>query len=336
MISLRRLVLHCNQAGFLNLETSIPGQWCIQSLNSSIRELRIAAGRTLMAFIFPSNSPNGAANGDELLRTNRQNIIAILKSVSEKRQPHLTESCIMAWGQLGKVVKHDELNLVLIQLLDYLGDNNNIVSAFAFNELVKLAESLNTTPRRLFEPYWRSLAYLATKDMIHRPQRSRAVAELLQISVNELLLLIQTHALPWLVLDKRKDIIQKFAEARQEKEIWPTLVESMNLGAILSLLLVQDTEDIEVFAKSRLDEISPHFHSNSLLSLIQSEPVLTAMELLKAAGDSDDQRKALVCSIKYGYIFIWRLTPLRSERLCTLWQPSCNLALRRPRAKRII
>lgn len=206
----------------------------------------------------------------------------------------MVETCVMAWGQLGRVVPEDELNLVLIKLLEYLGSSNNIVSAFAFNELLNLAEARRTTPRRLFEPFWPSLAYMTTRDMVHRPQMSRAIAELLQISVNELLLLVQTHALPWLVLDKQKDVIHKIAEARKESEIWQPLMDSSNLAAILALLLVQDTEDIEGFAESRLDEISPHFQSIGLLGLLQSEPVLIVMELLKAAGEADESRKPTV------------------------------------------
>lgn len=200
----------------------------------------------------------------------------------------------MAWGQMGRFVEEEELNLVLLQLLEYLGDSNNIVSAFAFNELVKLAERRGVLPRRLFEPFWKSLAYVTTKDMIRRPQRSRAVAELLQVSVNELLLLIQAHALPWLVLDKKKDIIQKVAEARQEKESWQPLMDSTNLAATLSLLLVQDTDDVEAFVKSRLTEISTHFHNLPLADLFQSEPVLIIVELLKTASDGDPSRKELV------------------------------------------
>lgn len=295
MQGLRRLALHCDDPGFLNLETSSTGQWCIQSLNSSVRELRIAAGRTLMVFINPSRPTAETRNipGD-LFARNRQNAIALVKSFSEKQQSHLTETCIMAWGQMGRFVEEEELNLVLLQLLEYLGDSNNIVSAFAFNELVKLAERRGTLPRRLFEPFWKSLAYVTTKDMIRRPQRSRAVAELLQMSVNELLLLIQAHALPWLVLDKKKDIIQKVAEARQEKETWQPLMDSTNLAATLSLLLVQDTDDIEAFVKSRLTEISSHFQALPLADLFQSEPVLIIMELLKTASDGDQSRRELV------------------------------------------
>lgn len=299
MKTLRKLILHCGDSDYLKLDTSDPGQWCIQSLHSSVRELRVAAGRTLTAFVVADSSLRKTNNRLlQVVTKNRQNAIALLKSVSEKQQPHLTETCIMAWGQIGRTVKDDELNLVLIQLLEYLGDSNNIVSAFAFNELIQLSEALDMTPRRLFEPYWRSLAYLTTKDMIRRPQRSRAVAELLQLTVNELLLLIQADALPWLVLDRRKDIVQKVAEARQEKETWQILMDSMNLATTLALLLVQDTDDLEGFVKSRLGEISPHLYEQPLLDLLQSEPVLIIMELLKASGDADEARKALVRTLE--------------------------------------
>lgn len=230
----------------------------------------------------------------ELLQRNRTNAISILRSVSENDQPQMIESCIMAWSQLGRVVVEDELNLVLIQLLDYLGNSNTMASSFAFNELLNLAEAHQTTPRRLLEPFWKSLAYMVTKDMVRRPQRSRVIAELLQVSVNELLLLIQTHALPWLVLDKRKDVIQKIADARQEIETWRPLMDSQNMAAILALLLIQPTDDIEAFVKSRLNDISPHFHDLSLSFLLQAEPVLIAMELLKAVGDVDAARQESV------------------------------------------
>lgn len=200
----------------------------------------------------------------------------------------------MAWGQLGRVMSDSELNLILIKLVEYLGSSNNFEAAVAFNELLNLAESRRTTPRRLLEPYWKSLGYMTTKDMVHRPQRSRAIAELLQISVSDLLLLIQTHALPWLVLDKRKDVIQKIADARQETGLWQPLLDNANLAAILSLLMMQEPDNTEEFVKSRLEEISPHFTPHSIIDMIQIEPVLIVIELLKASADADAERKQSV------------------------------------------
>ena len=289
MIALRRIAAHCEDDIFMDLESSAAGQWCLQSLNSSLRELRVAAGRTLTAFM-KAHYTNGADG--ELIDRNRKNLIALLKSTSDQDPSHLIETRVMAWGQIGRVASDSELNLVLIKFFDYLGSSNNIVSSFAFNELLNLADHRNMTPRRLLEPYWRSLAYLATKDMVHRPQRSRALGELLQVSVSDLLLLIQTHALPWLVLDKQQDVIQKITEARKESDAFQTLMEGSNLASTVALLLTQDAYDVEKFAKSRLDSVSPKFQSMNLLQLFQSEPVLIALELLKASANADDGGKA--------------------------------------------
>lgn len=291
MIALRKLVFHCEDGEFIDLEVSSAAQWCLQSLNSSIRELRIAAGRTLSTFMPSSSTPY--INTAALVR-NRKNSIALLRSASEQDLPHMVESRIMVWGQIGKIVTEEELNLVLIKLLDYLGSNNTVEAAVAFNELLNVADTHRMPPRRLLEPFWNSLAYMVVKDMIQRPQRSRAIAELLQVSINDLLLLIQSHALPWLVLDRQKDVIQKIAEARGEKEIWGPIMDIGNLPSVLSLLMLQESDDIETFTKSRLNDVSSHFHSLPLLDLVQAEQTTLATELLKAAAEGDESRKQKV------------------------------------------
>ena len=44
MLALKRLLSHTVKEEHLNLTTSAFGQWCLQALHSSTRELRIAAG----------------------------------------------------------------------------------------------------------------------------------------------------------------------------------------------------------------------------------------------------------------------------------------------------
>jgi len=44
MVALRRFIQHTKDPELYDLETSVMGQWCLQSLQSSLRELRIAAG----------------------------------------------------------------------------------------------------------------------------------------------------------------------------------------------------------------------------------------------------------------------------------------------------
>jgi serine/threonine-protein kinase ATR len=47
MVALHHFAMHFRDIEFLNLETSKLGQWCLKSLSSSMRELRIAAGYEL-------------------------------------------------------------------------------------------------------------------------------------------------------------------------------------------------------------------------------------------------------------------------------------------------
>ena len=44
MLALKRLLSHTSNADHLSLSSSRFGQWCLQALHSSVRELRIAAG----------------------------------------------------------------------------------------------------------------------------------------------------------------------------------------------------------------------------------------------------------------------------------------------------
>ena len=114
---------------------------------------------------------------------------------------------------------------------------------------------------------------------------------MLHITVRELLLLIQTHALPWLVLMKQTEVIQKIAEARGEAETWQSIMDPANIGPILALLFIQDVPDIENFVKLRLTDVSAHFRPLSLTDLILSQSSAVALELLKTAGDAGDDRK---------------------------------------------
>lgn len=167
-----------------------------------------------------------------------------------------------------------------------------ISSPFNAMQIVKLARFRGMTTRQFFEPFWRYLAFTATKDLTSRPKLTRLLAELLDMSIVELLLYIQRYALPWLVLTKKRDVIQKIAEARNENEAWQPCLDAANLGPILALLLTQETADVEQNSMDLLKHISPHLNkSGGLLELLRIEPIATTMELLKAAGDAEEGRK---------------------------------------------
>lgn len=139
------------------------------------------------------------------------------------------------------------------------------------------------------------------------------MSELLQISVNDLLILIQSHALPWLVLTKKKDVVQKIVEARKD-DARSAILDSTNHGPIVALLLVQDTTDIETFVMSRLREFSK-FDNCSLVDLLRAEAVPIIMELLKTAGDSNDATRNKVHEDDNAYRELLLMLYLRLSKL---------------------
>lgn len=82
---------------------------------------------------------------------NRFNVISALRSVPEKENLHLQETYIFAWGQVGRqaflclfliriltldrILNDEELNLILLRLVEYLGNSNSVISGAAFNEV---------------------------------------------------------------------------------------------------------------------------------------------------------------------------------------------------------
>ncbi|KAI8627883.1 phosphatidylinositol 3 [Xylariaceae sp. FL1651] len=288
MVSLRCIARHCNASDFLDLETSIAAQWCLKSLQSSVRELRIAAGRTLPVFLTQSDR-TGVKPG--ITQKNRGIALGILRNLADQSQPQFTESCILAWSHVAVVLPDDELNLVLVKLVEYLGHQSAVASAAAFTEIIQLARRRSMIPKHLFEPFWTSIAFKAVKDMTTQPKLTQLLAEMQEMSVDQLLLHIQAYALPYLVLTKKKDVIQRIAEVRNETEPWQPCLDNANLGRILALLLTQETADIQQHAMSLLRHVSSHFDEFSLVELLRIEPLATTLNILKIAADADEGRK---------------------------------------------
>ncbi|KAI0857809.1 phosphatidylinositol 3 [Xylaria cubensis] len=288
MVSLRRIAKHCNSSEFIDMEVSLAAQWCLKSLHSSQRELRIAAGRTLAVFLA---HPSHSSIKYTVIQKNRGIALGVLRNLSDQNQPKFMESCILAWSQVSVVLPDDELILVLVKLVEYLGHQSTVASAAAFTEIIQIARQRSITLRQLFELDWNSLAYLAVRDIVAHPKLARLLAELQDLSLPQLLLHIQEYALPYLVLNKKKEVIQTIAIVRDETEPWQPCLDNANLGRILALLLAQETADIQEYTMSLLRHISSHFDEFSLVDLLQIEPLTTTLHLLKAAADADESHK---------------------------------------------
>lgn len=120
------------------------------------------------------------------------------------------------------------------------------------------------------------------------------MADLLGISVNELLVLVHRRALPWLVLQGKTDVVERIAKARTDEELQLTIVDSGNFGQILALLLIQPVEDISGFVMAKLTGITSYFEATEIQSLLRSDLVPIALELFKLAAEGNEARKSAV------------------------------------------
>jgi serine/threonine-protein kinase ATR len=101
----------------------------------------------------------------------------------------------------------------------------------------------------------------------------------------------QTHTLPWMVMMKRQDIIQRISHARGDDDPMKTCLDNANLAAILSILLIQQVPDLESYTMQLFRGISSHFNNLELVDLLKMEPIMLAFELLKAGGEADDSNR---------------------------------------------
>lgn len=71
-------------------------------------------------------------------------------------------------------------------------------------------------------------------------------------------------------------------------------MDHTNMAAILAYVLLQSSGEMESIIMSLLNAVSSEFSNLDCAELVRAEPILTASELLKAAGEDNDVKKAKV------------------------------------------
>ena len=161
---------------------------------------------------------------------------------------------------------------------------------------------------RLFDPYWRTIATTVIKDLHTRPQITQRICDLLNIKVPDFLILTQTYTVPYLISAKKRSILQRIADARgSDQSIWSLCTEPANMAAILVYLLLQSSTDVEHMVMASLLETSPDFKDFDLEKAINSLPIPIACELLKIAGEEDEEKKTRVSMNRHNRRLLIRL-----------------------------
>ena len=282
-IAVQEFASHSNTSEHLDLNGSQIGYWCIQGLRSSAREVRIAAGNALPSFL-----DSNIDFDEQLYRRNRVVALNALRNLSVSDECRIQETVIIALRQIASVCGSEEMNLILIQLVNYLGHKNPLICGLAHLELRQLAESLGWSVEELMKPYWRTIAVAVAKDLPGKPQKAQQLADLLDLSVNQLLILTQSQTVPFLILSRQADVVRKIAHASGDNtDPWSLCKQPQNLPRILAKLLTQFPDDFEVAAMGCLGVFKPDLQAEDLMALLKADPISVATDIFKIMSDEE-------------------------------------------------
>jgi serine/threonine-protein kinase ATR len=277
--TIRRFVNHTKDPKYLDLAKDQLGRWCMRSFQSSFRELRIASVQALMPYLRSSIN-------EESMYRNRSIVLELLRKLGGRDNLGLQDTFVFTWGQIGRVCGETELNLALIELVNALGHGHMVICAAAYQEIRQLAKDLDKSITDLFAPFWRSVAPEVVKDVISCPQKAQQLSDLLQLrgGVDELLVLTQTEIVPFLVLTKRFDVLQRVTQARPDIDTVEALIMQprRNMACVIAKLLLEFGS--ESAAAAHLQEAAPAL-KGKFAELIQVDPVSTMCEVLKSTVD---------------------------------------------------
>lgn len=290
MSALRRILMHTDISADLKLRETPAGDWCLQSLKSSSRDLRIVAARTLQAYLMRRKTVDVA-----ITRDNRITALDFLQALWQKGEIALQESCVLALGRLAQVVGDEELNIILVRLVDYLGHNNPYITGVVYAEIQHLAESMQISVWLLFRPFWRTLGVVFAKSFSCRSNMARHLCDLLGMDDTGLMNHTAEYALPYLTLHGDIETMRRFAAASgASTTVFELCTQRQKLVAILSFLLVQPFPDAEQSIVSTLSQVSEEFGKTDLADWVAHDPIHITCELLKAIGDSGQGKSSRI------------------------------------------
>lgn len=284
LYSLRRVLKHSSNPSNLKLGESSTGELVLQSLRSSSRDIRMTAAHSLDVFV----GRDSALDAD-VMHQNRVIVLDLLLSLWNSEKVPMQETGVLGLTNIAQVVGDEELNIILIRLVEYLGSGNSYINGLVYSELQRLAQTLEVTIATLFRPFWRTVGVTVIKHFQSRPIIPQQLSDLLGMDVDGLLMLIEEYALPYLVLTRKTDLIHRMT-ALHGLSTSPFLVctERKHMASILSLLLAQSFPNPEETIMSLLTNVSADFADQDLAGWIGLEPIHIACELLKAIVDSGE------------------------------------------------
>lgn len=282
MEAYRRILNHIKAPARLMLMETVAGKFALRMLRGTSRNGRLKAAALLQVFV------RQASNG--LSATRRANCITTLEylqSLWQTGKLSYQEMVVIALAKFAEVAGDDELNIILLRLVEYLGHPNVYIAGLVTSELMQLAQSLHTSMQGLFRPFWRTISVVVVKNLNSRPVIAQQMCDLLGMQMSGLLQIMEEHALPYLVLNGNIDLIRKIASSNASPvNTFELCVKPANMPKIFATLLMQAFQDPEETIMKILVNTAPDFGESDLPEWLCLDPSKIAFELLKAIADA--------------------------------------------------
>ncbi|KAK5957292.1 serine/threonine-protein kinase M1 [Knufia fluminis] len=286
----RRVLNHIQLSQRLSLTNGTAGKFALRSLRSTNRDTRLKAAKLLQSFVRDMSCDQSSTSKD-----NRIAALEYLQSLWQRGGVRSQESVILALASIAEVAGDDELNIILLRLIEYLGHSNPYISALAASELVQLARAMETTVPGLLRPFWRTISVVVVKNMTSRPVVAQQLCDLCGMHLAGLLQVIEENALPYLVLHGEKDLIHKIASSSSSPmNAFEVCVKPSNLPKILATLLAQGYADPEDTIMRMLMQVSNDFREQDLSGWLGLNLSSVACEILKAIKDAGHSKESRV------------------------------------------
>ncbi|KAK5087209.1 serine/threonine-protein kinase M1 [Lithohypha guttulata] len=277
----RRVLNHLASSPRLDLTRSVAGRFGLNMLRSSSRDARIKAVNLLQVFL--RELPNDA---EAITRSNRVAMLEYLQTLWQSGRLVAQEGVVLALFRLATFVGDEELNIVLLRLIEYLGHPNAYIAGLIAAEFVQLAQALQTSMQGLLRPFWRTISVVIVKHITSRPAVAQQVCELLGMNITGLLPIMEEDAVPYLVVTGQVDALQKIASSNNSPmNAFELCVQPNILPKVLAALLAQGYAEPQDKILEMLEKVSEDFGEQKLATWLGINHSKIACELLKLAGD---------------------------------------------------
>lgn len=240
-------------------------EWVIKSLQSTNRDIRIAA-----SMIPP-------------LYSDREYIIKAILRLDLINKDYLVETTILAWAQMAKFSEGQDLNILLRELVKIFSYSNDFYVSQSMYHLRSIASHKGVNLWNLFAPFWSTISIYIVKNKNTNPNILTRFCELVAVSKEIFYARTYEYTVPYIILGGDKPLLEEIANALE----WT--VEKLILNTIsktFAIFLCKKPNQIStVFQK--LVKILPNFAQVEISQIINPSRIEIAYEILKMHDPND-------------------------------------------------